>query len=155
MGEVFGIVPAAPRSLIFLAAIVLLLLAILTMLGYFAYSSQATRFELREEGLAIRRTLYGRTIAWSSLRLDEATAVNLHDSPELRPTMRTNGIGLPGYGAGWFRLRGGRGLLFVTDRSRIVAIPTTEGYTLMISVADPEHFLARLRSSGRTADRTL
>lgn len=47
--------------------------------------------------------------------------------------------------AGWFRLRRGNGLLFVTDPSRVVAVPTTDGYVLLASVGDPDAFLEALR----------
>jgi hypothetical protein len=144
MGDVFTIVPAPPRALLLVAAFSVLILAILAMLGYFAYSSRATRFEISADGLSIRGTLYGRTIGWREMRLDEAAAVDLGARPDLRPTMRTNGVGLPGYRAGWFRLRGGRGLLFVTDPSSVVVVPTTRGYTLMLSVDSPDRFIEAL-----------
>lgn len=145
MAEVFSIAPAAARPLWFLGGIGTLLLAILLLFGFFAYSSRNTTFVLTDDGLAIRGTMYGRTLPWSSLRVEEAHAVDLRESTELRPTLRTNGLGLPGYQAGWFRLRRGKGLLFVTDPSRVVAVPTTEGYVLVASVGDPEAFLEALR----------
>ena len=64
-----------------------------------------------------------------------------------RPSLRTMGVGLPGYSSGWFRLRDrGKGLLFLTDPSRAVYLPTTDGYTLLISPADPEGFVAALKA---------
>jgi hypothetical protein len=36
-------------------------------------------------------------------------------------------------------------LLYVTDRSRVVHVPTTEGYSVLISPADPDQFLSALR----------
>jgi len=145
MVEVFTIAPASPKPLWVFAAIAVFLLALLLLFGFFAYASRATRFELSSEGLAIRRTMYGRTIPWSSLNTDDAGVVNLQQAPHLRPRWRSNGIGLPGYQAGWFRLREGRGLLFVTDPTRVVALPTREGYTLLLSVRDPEAFVQAIR----------
>jgi hypothetical protein len=40
----------------------------------------------------------------------------------------------------------GKGLLFLTDRSRTVYVPTTDGYALLISPADPESLLAALNA---------
>ena len=140
-------IPAPPRALALLAVFALLVLPILGMLGYFAYSARSTRFELKPDGLAIRGTLYGRTIPWSVLRTDEAVAVDLGARADLRPTLRTNGLGLPGYRAGWFRLRAGRGLLFVTDPARVVAVPTSDGYTLLLSVPEPDRFVAALKDA--------
>jgi hypothetical protein len=62
------------------------------------------------------------------------------------PAVRTSGIGLPGYGAGWFRLAGGaRALVFATDRARLVRVPTTAGYVLLLSADDPDGLVGALR----------
>ena len=64
--------------------------------------------------------------------------------------MRRMGTGLPGYQAGWFRLRGGeKALLYLTDRSKAVYIPTTNDYSLLLSPADPDGFLETLREQAR------
>ncbi len=65
---------------------------------------------------------------------------------------RTNGAGLPGYQAGWFRLQSGeKALVFVTDLERVVYVPTNEGYSLLLSVEEPDEFLdalTRMTSDG-------
>jgi hypothetical protein len=80
------------------------------------------------------------------LRPAEARRVDFAATPELEPQRRTMGTGLPGYRAGWFRLRNGeRALLYLTDRSRAVYIPTAAGYGVLLSPADPDGFLAAVR----------
>jgi hypothetical protein len=60
------------------------------------------------------------------------------------------GTGLPGYRAGWFRLRNGeKALLYLTDANRAVYIPTTAGYGVLFSPVDPEAFLAALANVSR------
>ena len=67
---------------------------------------------------------------------------------EYRPSWRTNGVGLPGYSAGWFKLSNGqKALAFLTDRTRVVYLPTRAGYVLLLSVASPQEFLRALRAS--------
>jgi hypothetical protein len=67
--------------------------------------------------------------------------------PELQPTRRTFGTGLPGYRSGWFRLRNGeRALLYLTDEARAVYVPTTAGYSVLLSPRDPDQFVAALRT---------
>lgn len=147
MSEVFTIIPASARPLWFLAAIAAVLLTMLLLFGYITYSSRATRFEIADTGLAIRGTLYGRSVPWSDLRLDEARVTHLDRDSGLLLRSRTNGVGLPGYRAGWFSMRsGGRALLFVTDPSRVVVLPTAAGYTLLMSVQEPDAFLRALRA---------
>jgi hypothetical protein len=63
------------------------------------------------------------------------------------PARRTVGTGLPGYRAGWFRLRNGeKALLYLTDTSRAVYIPTTAGYSVLLSPAQPDEFVSALRA---------
>lgn len=152
MSEVFTIVPASARPLWFLAAIGALLLSMLLFFGYVTWSSRATRFEITQAGLSIRGTLYGRSVPWTGLRLEEARIADLGRDADLRLRSRTNGIGLPGYRAGWFGMRsGGRALLFVTDPSRVVVLPTNEGYTLLLSVQQPDAFVRALRARSATS----
>lgn len=57
------------------------------------------------------------------------------------------GTGLPGYQAGWFRLTNGeRALLYLTDRRRAVYVPTTAGYSVLLSPAEPDAFVSALRA---------
>jgi hypothetical protein len=64
--------------------------------------------------------------------------------------LRTNGIGLPGYQVGWFRLKNGEtALLYVTDESTVTYLPTTEHDVLLLSVENAEAFLQALREPTR------
>jgi hypothetical protein len=76
--------------------------------------------------------------------------VDFATEPDLAPKWRTMGTGLPGYQAGWFRLKNGeKALLYLSDRSRAVYVPTTAGYSLLLSPADPDRFLSAVRAIGR------
>ena len=109
-----------------------------------------TTFELSPTTLRIRGTLYGRRIPRTVLTPEAARAADPRTEPTLKPIVRTNGIGLPGYGAGWFRLASGeRALAFLTDPDRIIYVPTRAGYSLLLSVDDPSGFLATLRDGER------
>ncbi len=104
------------------------------------------RFEVFPEGLRIKGDLYGRTIPFSALQLPLARIVDLDQERELRPWLKVNGVGLPSYRSGWFRLKDReRALLFLTDRHRAVYIPTNLGYSLLISPDQPVEFLAALQ----------
>ena len=47
---------------------------------------------------------------------------------------------------GWFRLKNGeKALVSLTDRHRAVYVPTSRGYALLVSPAEPDSFLAALR----------
>ena len=104
-----------------------------------------TLFEVTRAGLRIRGP-YGRLITRDAMDLEEARVVDLKTDPSYRLGIRTGGIGMPGYASGWFRLKGcASALLFVTERTRSVAIPTSLGYTLLLSPADPDAFIKSLK----------
>jgi len=143
---VFPMIPAASKSLWFFAIIGLILVGALFMMGWLAWSMQHARFTVSKEGLHLQGDLYGRLIPLKSFKLDEVVVTNLNTDKDYQPTRRTMGTGLPGYAAGWFKLRNGeKALLFVTDRTHVARIPTTEGYSVMLSVADPSALIAELR----------
>jgi hypothetical protein len=151
----FGIISLVLLGIIFLAAgapvivfgiVAVVVVATLFLLGTFVYASRHTRFEVSPEGLAIRGDLYGRRLPAEVLLTEEARTVDLTVSPNYRPVWRTNGAGFPGYSSGWFQLgNGDKVLLFVTDKQRVVYLPTRAGYAMLLSVAEPERFLAALR----------
>jgi hypothetical protein len=82
----------------------------------------------------------------AALRTDEARVVDLRAEPQLAPRTRTMGTAVKGYAAGWFRLRNGdKALLYLTNRAQAVYVPTTQGYSLLLSPQRPDVFVERLR----------
>jgi hypothetical protein len=144
----FPIVPGQGRILWFALPLLSLVIAGIGVVVYSLSASRTARFEVSNAGLRLRGDFYGRLIPARSLRLDAARAVDLRKEPTLEPVLRTVGTAIGGYRAGWFRLRDGeRALLYVTDPTHVAYVPTTEGYSVMLSVADPAAFLASLRRS--------
>ena len=153
MTEVFEIVPAQGRvGLILVGFVGLLLIAVMVLLLTTVRGGYASRFEVSAEGLRLRGDLWGRRIPASAIRGAEARLVDLSTSPELAPSWRTAGTALVSYNSGWFRLKNGeKALLYLTDRHSVAYIPTTLGYSLLLSPQEPERFLSRLKeiSGGR------
>ena len=144
----FSIFPASSGPLWFAIILGIVLLGLWVLGGYIAYSSRHVTFEIADQHLRIRGDLYGRRVPLSSLMLDQAEVVDLTANRELQFRWRTNGVSVPGYNSGWFRLRNRtKSLAFVTDRRQVVVIPTREGYTLLMSVAQPQEFLVKLREA--------
>ena len=48
-----------------------------------------------------------------------------------------------------YNRNGDKALLYLTDASRAVHVPTTEGYSIILSPADPDAFVAAMHSLGR------
>src|SRR5579883_3454683 len=98
MKQVFPIVPAAGGASGTLLAIGALLVGLLILFGYIAYSTRHVRFEISADGLKISGGIYGRTILAQDLLPAEARAMDLTAEREYRPSWRTNGVGLPEIG---------------------------------------------------------
>ena len=146
----FPIAPAASRYLWFFIPITVLLVGVIVLLAVSLRGSRHSRFEVTAESLRLSGDLYGRTIPRTRVHADLARRVDFTSEPGLRPKWKTTGTGLPGYQSGWFRLHSGeKALLYLTDRSKAVYVPTAEGYSLLLSPADPDGFLAALRSRSR------
>lgn len=149
MTDIFPIVPANTRALWMLVGFVsVVLVAVMVMLVATTRGARNSRFELSSEGLRLRGDLYGRLIAPSAIRSEGVRVVDLATSPELVPVARTAGTSVGGYNAGWFRLRNGeKALLYLTDRRRVVYVPTTIGYSLLLSAQEPDRMAERLRGN--------
>jgi hypothetical protein len=93
---------------------------------------------------------YAHRVAPSDIRADNARIVDLYHASVLQPAVRTDGLGLPGYRAGWFRLENGQtAFAIVTDTRRVVYVPLAGGRVLLLSVDRPVAFLQRLRAWAR------
>lgn len=151
MKETFPIIPASNGPLWLLLFLSLLMLALVAFFGYFAYSSRNVQFEVSPDGLRIARGLYGRQIPLASLDLENAKPVDLSRDRPYGLKWRTNGAGLPGYSVGWFRLNSGeKALVFVTDKRHVLYLPTSEGYSVLLSTPEPNTLLDALRRAART-----
>ena len=153
MPQVFHIVPGTVRSpvLTLLIGLVVLLLAVVPFLLLRSISAARTAtFEVSPDGLRLKGDLYGRFIPAPELRAAEARRVDLGTQESLRPRLRTVGTALPGYRGGWFRLANGeKALVYVTDPSRVVYVPTTKGYSVLVSVQETDAFVDAVHSLAR------
>jgi len=147
MVEFFPMVPVSGKAWAFFGGLSLLFVGLSALMLLLGWSITRGGFELTPEGLRLRGAVYGRMIPATSLDAGGARLIDFRVEPDLRPRWRTNGIGLPGYLAGWVTLRSGeKALTFMSDRSHVVYIPTREGYAVLLSVCEPEQFLSRLRA---------
>ena len=127
--------------------LVLALAGALYLMGSAVMGSRNATFEVGPWGLTLRGDLYGRTIPRAAIRMEGVRIVDLDREPKLRPTRRTFGTAVPGYRSGWFRLADGeKAILYVTDRSKVVYVPTSEGYAVLLSPTDPTGFVASLHA---------
>ena len=147
MKEVFPIVPAPAVTLWFVAGIAVLMSLLVGLFLWIGWATRSTVFEVSGDKLTIRGDMYGRAIPRSDLVMDSARIINLKTDREHQLKWRTNGCGLPGYASGWFRLMNGeKALAFVTEGERVVYLPTTKGYSVLLSPKDPQQLLNALQA---------
>jgi len=146
MEKIFGIIPASSGAFTFLwifgAVIGLILIGIIGLFVSFGYQAKHATFTVTDQGLRIGPGLYGRTIPREDIDTEGVRVIDLNLEKEYQPKWRTNGAGLPGYSAGWFKLQNKeKALVFVTDRSSVVYIPTTGNYSVMLSVREADEMV--------------
>ena len=152
--EVFAISPASPRPLWFLAIICAVLTVVLLALAYTAYSSRNSRIEIENDRIKLVGDFWGREIPFKLLDVSDARILDLTRNVEYAPKRRTFGTGMPGYASGWFRLRSGeKALIYLTRRHEVVYIPTYDGYSLLLSVEEPQKFIEMLQQYNSQAAR--
>ena len=145
MIDTFPISPASAKTLWFVSIVCLIVGLVFIFLVYTAYAARHSSVEVTRGHIRLVGDFWGRKIAINSLRVAEAKTVNLTRSPDYHPKRRTLGTGLPGYASGWFKLANGeKALVYLTRRDRVAYIPTSSGYSLLLSVDEPDQFIRML-----------
>ncbi|GAB2492510.1 PH domain-containing protein [Arenimonas alkanexedens] len=96
--------------------------------------------------LRVKATFYTRQSALADFDLAAARVVDLRERTELKPIIKTNGYALPGLSAGHFRLRDKRrAFVLITDPSRVLYLPHSDGRLWLLSLEHPQAVLDILR----------
>jgi hypothetical protein len=144
--DVFAISPASAKPLWFIVAICGVLVIVLIALAYVAFASRNSRVEVSVDRIRVVGDFWGREIPFGLLNVSAARILDLGEAPEYSPKRRTLGTGLPGYSSGWFRLRNGeKALVYLTQGREVVYVPTSDGYSLLLSLDEPREFINRLQ----------
>lgn len=148
MNQTFHMMPAGNGPVIIFAVLALVLGVIIAGAGWIVYTSRHTTLHVSAAGLTIKGGFYGRTIPLAALDTAHARIIRFDTNPDLAPRGRTNGIGMPGYTSGWFKLANGeKALLFMTRRTSLVHVPTKEGYSVIVSIESAQAFIDALRQA--------
>ena len=147
---VFDIAEPSTAAAWVMAIIAGLILCLGLFFGWLALSIGNPTVELSEATIRINMPIYGRTIPRNELVAAEARIVDLNEETPLGPRFRTNGIGLPGYRIGWFRLRNGdKALAALTRGEQVLYVPTTRDYSILVSVVEPRALLQALQTGAK------
>jgi len=115
------------------------------LVGIIVWAVQRRSLVVGSASLTIKSGFYTRTIPLSSLRVSEGVVASLLEQRELGTRWRTNGIRVPGFRAGWFRLaKGEKAFVLLTDPRTVTYLPTRAGFSLLVSTGE---LLRTLQSS--------
>lgn len=101
--------------------------------------------------LIVKAAMFSRTLEVGELDIERARVIDLDERTELKPSLKTFGMALPGFQAGWFLLRSRhQAFCLVTSRRRVLWLPTHTGKSLLLSLDRPDALLAALHDASRT-----
>jgi len=151
MENVFHIIPASSGAFTFLWAIggvlVVVVIGVTLLLYSVANQGKNATFTVSDTGLNIGPGVYGRFIPRDQIEVEGVKVIDLHVDRDYALARKTNGSNLPGYNAGWFKLKNGeKALVFVTDQSCVVYIPTTDNYSVLLSTLHAEEMAGALQA---------
>jgi hypothetical protein len=121
--------------------------SLLVLAGFFlSFVARTPEAEVDAQSLRITKSYYGETIPRAELKVADAKILDLGKDSAYAPSRRQNGMSIPWVQQGWFQLQNGeRALVFITDPSKVLYLPTTKGYSLLISTPDPAALLSSLK----------
>ncbi len=126
-----------------LACLVALLGAIALVIDW---GMRRHRIRLDAGGLEVVTSFYRRRLALAELQIDHARVIDLDERTELQPMVKTLGTSLPGFQSGWFRLRNmHKALVATVSGKRVLYLPTTRGFDLLLQPRRPQALLERLQ----------
>lgn len=137
------LVATASTGMIFVAVFVLLFWAV-----------KRRRIALTDDVLDVTATLYRHRLPLAALDLDKAQVLDLDAHREFRPLLRTNGLGLPGLRAGWYRSHNfTRMFCLLTTWNRVLVLPEHAGGAILLSAEQPQQLLQALHESADASRR--
>ncbi len=112
------------------------------------------RVRVDASGLEVVTAMYRRQLAWPELDLEAARVFSLDEHPGRKPMLKTHGMAAFAFKGGSFRSRGLDKLFVATaGGKRLLWLPTTRGYTLLLEPRRPQALLDRLRELAPPAPR--
>jgi len=150
-GQIFPLAPGAIKTgwlAVLFGGLLIVWVGLFFFLSYMIKGAAQAEIALCDGKLVAKGGFYGREIPLPAVVVPEARRLAPDKGEPKSLRWRTNGVGLPGLSAGWYKLRDGeKALVFVTDKSRAVYVPTRLGYAVIVSPSEPDRFLEALRQA--------
>jgi hypothetical protein len=133
-GSVFG-GESKPTAIIVYSSVAILGLGLMM-------SMTRSSVQITDGELIVRGSFYKRAIPLADIDRSTIAVHDEKDKPELG--LRSNGVGLPGYSAGWFRTRSGVRTFAVYGGGQHVSFSTRDGVLHVVGATDGKRLMAEL-----------
>lgn len=143
---------SAPRAGLWMATVIVGAVAV--FIGSFVFHDRSQAVRITDTELTLKVPFYGRSLPRTAIDPAGIQVLNLKTQPneDFQLIRRSNGVGLPRLQLGWFRLDiGEKAWCYITDRTSVLYIPTTEGFSILLSTDSPDAIRAALTRQCRTA----
>lgn len=152
MGAVYACVAVAyffdsgaPRAGLWIATLIVATVA--AFIGLFVFHNRSQAVRITDTELTLKAPFYGRSLPLAAIDATGIRVLNLETltNDELKLVRRANGVSLPKLQLGWFRLGNGeKTWCYITDPTSVLYIPTTNGFSILLSVDSPDAVRAAL-----------
>ncbi|MCL2916374.1 PH domain-containing protein [Shewanella corallii] len=121
-----------------------LMIGVILMFSWVWYKAQSANIALDMKEFELDVPFYGVTLPRTDILSAGIRQWDRNEEPGLMPDLRSNGIGMPGFQLGWFRLKDGRKALVAGGQGDWVVIPTRQDYLIMVTTDDAERLMKAL-----------
>jgi Bacterial PH domain len=126
------------------AAAGVLCVPLAALFAWFAFEQRRSTIVVTDRNVILKVPIYGRTMELGRLIPDSLRKVTMKDPERYRLTLRTNGLGVPGYQLGWFRTKGAGRVLAAISGNDLVVWQTRDDYGVIVSPQDCDGLIAAL-----------
>ncbi|MEB0141090.1 MULTISPECIES: PH domain-containing protein [unclassified Undibacterium] len=125
-----------------LTTILIIALLPFALISWTAFSRR--QIEINANEIVVKTAFYTTRVNRHDIGADIRT-IQLKNLQAGSISSRTNGIGLPGYQAGWFELKNGRSVFVSITEENILYIPTNKNFDIILSLPNPNEVISRLK----------
>ncbi|QLE87248.1 hypothetical protein FLM48_20540 [Shewanella sp. Scap07] len=115
-----------------------LMVPLILAFSWVLYQINDAKLVIDEQTLTLDVPVYGFSLPLSEVDMQAISYLDWHTQPDLKPRLRTNGIGMPELQLGWFKLKNQqKAFMAMTDQSKLIMIPTSHDYPIILSLQQP------------------
>lgn len=112
----------------------------------FVYFLLRNEIFLDDKALTVKAAFYERSVNLAEIKWADSRIIDHAREPELMPATRVNGIGLPGYQAGWFRLQNGTRAFLLRTHGPLAYLPDRSGGVFLLSVTKKSPLFEKIQA---------